>query len=77
MTKEILERAKKLDGDIETINMLSRMLDCRQLRIINDVSGAVFRFVELDKDTHDELLTAMKDVLTKRKSLKIKEFEEF
>lgn len=77
MTKEILERAKKLDGDIETINKLSRMLDCRQLRIINDVSGAVFRFVELDKDTHDELLTAMKDVLTKRKSLKIKEFEEF
>lgn len=74
MTKEVLERAKTLDGDIAAINKLLRVLSNSPLRIANDTD--VFRFIELDTDTHNELLTAMKNVLTKRKSTMINELEE-
>jgi hypothetical protein len=75
MTKQILERAKTLDGDIAAINKLLRVLSNSPLRIASGIAD-VFQFVELDKDTYDELLTAMNDVLKKRKSTMINELEE-
>ena len=77
MTKETLERAKTLDGNIATINKALNVLNNSRLRITNTSTNfEEFRLDDLDKDTHDELLTAMRDVLTKRKSSMIKDLEE-
>lgn len=81
MTKEILERAKTLDGDIDAINkalnvLCYRQLSNQQLKITSGLTGFEFKFNELDTDTQDELLKAMKDVLRKRKSSMINEIEE-
>lgn len=77
MTKEVLEQAKTLDGNIETINEALIILSGSRLRITNTSTNfEEFRLDDLDKDTHDELLTAMNDVLTKRKSSMVKELEE-
>ncbi len=76
MTKETLERAKKLDGDVAVINNALNVLSNPMLRISSITTGFEFIFGELDKDTYDELLTAMKDALTKRKSSMINELEE-
>lgn len=81
MTKETLERAKTLDSDIDAISkalnvLCYRQFSDQQLRIESGLTGFEFKFNELDTDTQDELLKAMKDVLRKRKSSMINELEE-
>ena len=76
MTKETLERAKILDGDVAAINKMLDVLGKPILRISSGLTGVEFKLNELDATTHDELLATMKDVLTKRKSTMINELEE-
>ena len=75
MTKEILERAKTLDGDVAAINKMLDVLGKPVLRISSGLTGFEFKLNELDATTHDELLATMKDVLTKRKKSMIDELE--
>lgn len=76
MTKETLERAKALDGDVAAINRILNVLKSPQLSISSGVTGFVFKLNELDVETHDGLLATMKDVLTERKTLIIDELEK-
>jgi hypothetical protein len=76
MTKETLERAKTLDGNIATIDKALNVLNNRQLRISSDITGFELKFNELDIDTLAELKAVMKDTLTKRKSSMINELKE-
>ena len=75
MTKEILERAKELDGNVGEINEALDILDRPMLRIYSGLTGDEFKFSKLDNDTLIELKAAMRDVLTKRKSSMIDELE--
>lgn len=75
MTKETLERAKALDGDVAAINRALNVLKNPQLRIASGLTGFEFKFNELDDDTQVELKAAMYDALTKRKTLMINELE--
>lgn len=76
MTKEVLERAKALDGDVAVINKALNVLGNPMLRISSGLTGFEFKFNELDDDTQVELKAAMRGVLTKRKSSMINELEE-
>ena len=76
MTKETLERAKELDGDVAAINKALDILGKPMLRISSGLTGFEFKLNELDNDTHIELKAAMRSVLTKRKTSIIDELEE-
>lgn len=75
MTKEILERAKVLDGDVGEINKALDILDKPMLRIYSGLTGDEFKLSKLDNDTLIELKAAMRGVLTKRKTSMIDELE--
>lgn len=75
MTKETLERAKELDGDVGAINKALDILGYPMLRISSGLTGFEFKLNELDDNTAIELKAAMRGVLTKRKASIIDELE--
>ena len=79
MTKETFEKAKELDGKVSSINKAINALNGfvnPQVTVSSSISGLQFKFNELDTFTHDQLLAAMMDVLSKRKIYLINKLEE-